>query len=268
MLSAPLDSVRLKSLIDAPELGFVEVFSEVDSTNSYLLAQPIHRHVARLCLAEAQSAGRGRHGNTWVSAPNQNVMLSLSWGFNGWPQNLSALSLAVGLAVATVLIEDFEVNAKIKWPNDILVDDAKLAGILIDIAGHQDSDCQLVIGLGLNVCQPDWGDDLPYPWVDLASLGIDVDRNQLVAKIVRALLLVLEAFERHGFGPMIEAWNTLSAFHQRRVAVIGGEHELQGVFLGVDSDGALLLLDDNGQHQRVSDSKCHLRLVTDHAASD
>jgi len=268
--SQPLDVERIGALCTSESLAQIEVFQELDSTNSFLLQQPIEQAMAKVCCAESQTAGRGRHGNQWMSTPNRNIMMSLSWGFSGWPIGLGALSLAVGLGVSSVLIEHYQLDARIKWPNDILVDDAKLAGILIDTSGHAESDCGVVIGLGLNVDQADWGDELPYPWIDLHRLGIQPDRNVLLAQMIDSLVMVLKSFARHGFAPMRGAWNSLSAYHGRQIELTSTiqnkadaeSQVLVGQMAGVDEVGALQIIDGAGRQHLITSSNYHLRLVS------
>lgn len=247
-------------VVQTPEV--LDVLAETVSTSSYLLERSISRQQARVCLAEAQSAGRGRHGNNWLSTPHKNIMLSLSWGFCGWPQDVSALSLAVGLGITVMLNDEYGIGATIKWPNDVLVNGAKLAGILIDVAGHSKSDCQLVVGVGLNVDQDGWSNDLEYQWCDLKGLGIDIDRNQLAAKLIDTLVIVLRDFESNGFAPLTEAWNELSAFAGQQVRVIQSGDNIDGQMLGVKADGSLVIQDKHGQQHFISDSRASVRKIS------
>ena len=264
--SIALDAERIKSCVSVQAPDVIDVLQKTASTNSYLLERPIFRQRAQVCLAEAQTAGRGRHGNQWVSTPNRNIMLSLSWGFHGWPNDVAALRLAVGLGITMMLNDEFDIDATIKWPNDILVNDAKLAGILIDVAGHSKSDCQVVVGVGLNVDQADWDDGLEYLWCDLRGLGVVVDRNVLVAKLIDVVVLVLRNFESNGFASMVTSWNKLSAFTGRKVQVIQSSESVVGFMVGVETDGALLIKDSEGQCHRVSDSRASLRVISDDEA--
>ena len=256
-----LNHSQIMALLLGEGVQNVVVLKETTSTNSYLLKAPIERQCAHVCIAEAQTAGRGRHGTKWLSAANRNIMLSLSWGFHGWPQDIGALSLAVGLAITKMLNESYGINASIKWPNDILVDNAKLAGILIDVAGHPGSDCQVVVGVGLNVDQVDWDNNAEYAWCDLKQLGVAVERNELAAQLIKAMVLVLRAFEDYGFASMVDAWNSLSAFSGRQVSVSQAGICLEGLMLGVENDGALLIEDERGKRHRINDSRASLRLV-------
>jgi len=239
----------------------LELFQSVESTNSHLLSRSVERRRARVCVAETQRAGRGRRGNDWQSAPYRNVMLSLSWGFDCWPENITGLGLAVALSIAEYLNESYGLDVKIKWPNDLLVDDAKLAGVLIDVAGESSGACNVVVGIGLNVHQPDWSQSEGYRWCDLDASGIHVDRNRLVADLVNGLIAMLLEFESDGFASMVERWNKLSSFAGQRVRVGTKSSYLEGLMQGVDAAGALLVLSDDGELARFSDSNVSVRKV-------
>jgi BirA family biotin operon repressor/biotin-[acetyl-CoA-carboxylase] ligase len=244
-------------------LDSFELFQSLNSTNSHLLSQAIGRGRARICLTESQSAGRGRRGNEWLSAPYRNIMMSLSWGFASWPSTITGLGLAVALSVTKVLNDDYGLDVKIKWPNDLLVNDDKLAGILIDVAGDASGACNVVIGLGLNVDQPDWSESesAAYRWQDLKGLGVNLNRNVLIAKVLNSLIEMLQSFERTGFEPLVGAWNSLSSYAYRRIRVGSDADFICGEMAGVDSIGALLLDADDGIRHRFTDSNVSVRLM-------
>lgn len=251
------------SLISTIPLDSFAVLQSVGSTNSHLLDQQIDVGRMRVCLSESQSGGRGRRGNSWQSAPFRNLMMSLSWGFAQWPKDIGALSLAVGLCVAQELNQRYAVDAKIKWPNDILIGTDKLAGILIDVAGQASGECKVVIGLGLNVAQPDWSqpESSDYHWQDLAGLGIHANRNSLAAALLNRFVIMLQDFTETGFAPLVDQWNALSAFDNRVVKVGSGNESIIGRMSGVDSSGAVLLQTRDGHCHRVTDSTVSLRLA-------
>lgn len=242
----------------------VEVFQTIESTNSYLLAQEVIPGKAKVCLAEHQSAARGRRGNDWQSSPYRNIMLSLSWGFDHWPATITGLGLAVGLVVAEYLNLQFDAGVTIKWPNDLLVDGRKLGGILVDVAGESTGACNLVVGLGLNVHQPNWSDELGYQWQDLNSLGITPDRNILAADLVSVLSAMLSEFAKTGFSVLTERWNALSSYAGQTISVGNSDSILVGKMCGVDEAGALLLMVDDAMH-RIDDSSVSVRLTSNKA---
>ena len=250
--------------LDSTLCESVEVLQSVQSTNSYLLGQAILANKAKVCVTEAQSAGRGRRGNDWQSAPYRNVMLSISWGFDHWPETITGLGLAVALIIVETINHEYDLDVKIKWPNDLMVEQNKLAGVLIDVAGESSGSCNVVIGLGLNVHQPDWSSsDAAYRWLDLESLGIHPDRNQLIGLISANLIKMLAQFSSAGFAPLVDRWNALSSYSGRQVRVGSGESYTQGRMLSVDAVGALLIVDDQGVEHRFSDSNVSVRLVAE-----
>lgn len=239
----------------------VTVLQSVDSTNSHLLSKPILNGRAHACLAESQLAGRGRRGNHWQSAPYRNVMLSISWGFDHWPSTITGLGLAVGLVVAEYLNLQYNAGVSIKWPNDLLIGPDKLAGILIDVAGESTGVCNVVVGIGLNVHQPDWSSESDYQWCDLRGAGVNVDRNELAADLISVITAMLSEFAISGFSPLTQRWNGLSSYAGKMVRVGGDASSvIVGRMTGVDETGALLV-DVNGEQLRIDDSSVSVRLV-------
>ena len=261
-----LNALKIESALDnglLNRIDGIEVLASINSTNTNLLQHSILPGRTRLCVAEAQQAGRGRRGNQWLSTPNRNIIMSLSWGFEQWPETITGLGLAVAMSIAKRLNKNYQIDAKIKWPNDIMVKQRKLAGILIDVAGHAGSDCHVVIGIGLNVDQQDWlqQSTAEYEWQDLRSLGVMPDRNILIAELFDDIVATLIVFDREGFVPMVSAWNQLSSYAQQRIRVIAKEGSIEGQMQGVDSSGALLIIDDAKIQHRFADSNVSVRLV-------
>lgn len=258
-----LEKQELGSFIQhSSSLDSIEVLQTVESTNSYLLAQPVRVGAAKVCVAEAQTVGRGRRGNDWQSAPYRNVMLSMSWGFSNWPETITGLGLAVALEVVEYINKACGLDVKIKWPNDLMIGRDKLGGILIDVAGESSGNCNVVIGLGLNVHQPDWSrQDSAYQWRDLHSLGATVNRNKLIASIVDVWLVMLREFDINGFEPLASRWNALSSYAEQNISVGNTEQAVVGEMLGVDSIGALLVQSADGEVHRFTDSNVSVRLL-------
>lgn len=263
-----LDEQSILACLENPQaVSQLEVLQLVDSTNSYLLSESISTNKASVCLAEVQGSGRGRRGNDWRSAPYRNVMLSLSWGFDHWPATITGLSLAVALCVTEVLNQHYSLDVKIKWPNDLMVERDgvydKLGGILVDVAGESSGACNVVIGLGLNVHQPDWSaqEGASYRWHDLHRLGVSADRNQLSARIIDALTAMLSEFSDSGFALMTERWNALSSYAEKMIRVGDESSAVIGRMVGVDSTGALLVCDKQGVEHQFLESMVRVRLV-------
>ena len=259
-----------------PLLEEVDVLQSIDSTNSYLLSKPISEGLARICVSEAQSAGRGRRGNDWQSSANENILFSLAWGFPNWPETITGLGLAVATIVAERLNADFFIDqnkqpdvgekskrncVKIKWPNDLMVGRDKLGGILVEVAGESRGACNVVIGLGLNVNQADLSNsDTGYRWQDLRSLGVTLDRNKFIGRLASDLIAMLQGFEKNGFAPLCSRWNQLSSYSGQEITITGTSGQLKGQMQGVDKSGALLVLDGEGKQHVIADSSVSVRL--------
>ncbi|QYF94547.1 biotin--[acetyl-CoA-carboxylase] ligase [Massilia sp. PAMC28688] len=216
----------------------VQVVAQTGSTNADLLAQlPLAGN--RLLIAERQSAGRGRAGRSWLSGEDS-LTFSLAWKFPLPLHALSGLPLAVGVALAETL-DQLGVRVQLKWPNDVLKDGAKLAGILVETQAAPDG-VWAVIGIGMNLIMPDALEQrigrpaAGAPW--LARM----DRDTLMAQLLNHLAASLRHFEQAGFAAFCARWNRLHAFQGSEVAIIDRGVTLeQGVAAGVDDCGVLLL---------------------------
>lgn len=215
-----------------------------DSTNLLarraLLAGESERH---LYLAEYQTAGRGRRGRSWVSPFASNLYFSLVWGFSQGAAALEGLSLVVGLALVKALEQQGCNGVQVKWPNDLLAGGRKLAGILLEVQGDAAGDCQVVIGVGVNVAMPEVvKESIDQPWTDLRALLPQLpSRNMLMAAILNQLVPVLEEFSQTGFAGFRAEWERYHAYQNRPVTLHTGGQQVTGVCLGVNEQGALIV---------------------------
>ena len=221
----------------------------VSSTNAHLLewAQTDAPHRA-LVAAEWQSQGRGRRGRSWLAGLGGGLMFSMLWRSGRPAAELSGLSLAVGVALVEGLQALGLVSARVKWPNDILVDDAKLAGVLIELAGDMLGPSTAIVGVGVNVAG---GEALTrqvgQPVTDLGRYLGPVDRNALLRELVTRLDAGLARFEAAGFVAFQAAWQACHAHQNQTVQIHQAQGEaIVGRALGVDAQGALLLETDQG----------------------
>jgi BirA family biotin operon repressor/biotin-[acetyl-CoA-carboxylase] ligase len=225
----------------------VEVVAETGSTNADLMARAAQLRRPTLLIAEHQSAGRGRAGRSWLSAPGDSLTFSLAWKFAGSPQRLLGLPLAVGVALAETLAA-LDVPVKLKWPNDLLKDGSKQAGILIETQGAADGGTWTVIGIGLNLLMPDQLEERIGRSVAAAPWLARMDRDALVASLLDALAAAMEQFDAAGFAAFRARWDALHAWHGQPVAIVDNGATLQhGVAAGVDDSGRLLLDTDAGR---------------------
>lgn len=224
----------------------VEVVAQTGSTNADLLARAAQLARPTLLIAEHQSAGRGRAGRSWLSAAGDSLTFSLAWKFAGAPHRLLGLPLAVGVALAEALAA-LDVPVQLKWPNDLLKDGSKLAGILIETRAA-DGATWAVIGIGLNLRMPDDLEQRIGRAVAAAPWLARMERDVLVAALLDALAAAMAQFDAAGFGPFRARWDALHAWRGRPVAIVDqGAVLQQGVAVGVDDSGRLLLDTDGGR---------------------
>lgn len=244
-------------------LRSISIFPEIESTNGYLLKQAdIDFH---LCLAERQTAGRGRRGRPWISPFARNIYFSLGWRSNSGISALKGLSLLVGCAVIRVLRKIGLQKPGLKWPNDILASEKKLAGILVEIRGDLAGECELVIGIGLNYqMQGAVIDEITQPWIDLSELarveGVSLPtRNELVAALISELLSMLKQYEHLGFVAYKSEWESSHLYQDKQVELLMGSSSLTGTCLGIDEEGALILRDAEHQIHYLHGGEMSLR---------
>ena len=200
-----LEAGRIRAALSADHvaaLGELEVHWQLDSTSSELQRRIAAAADLGMVFAETQSAGRGRRGRTWLSPPGLNIYLSCLKRFDAGFAALSGLSLAIGVMVLRALEQLGIAGAGLKWPNDVLATEGKLAGVLVELSGEYQGPCAAVIGVGLNVrLTPQLREQAGQPVCDLATLagGTPPDRNRVAAALVGALIDGLRAFERDGF---------------------------------------------------------------------
>jgi BirA family biotin operon repressor/biotin-[acetyl-CoA-carboxylase] ligase len=218
----------------------VEVVLETGSTNADLLARAPALAAPVLLVAESQTAGRGRAGRSWLSSAGNSLTFSLAWRFEAGLPALTGLPLAVGVALAETLAR-LGVQVRLKWPNDLLKDGDKLAGILIETV-PAGAGVWAVTGIGLNLVMPDQLErEIGRP-VAAAPWLARMDRDELMAAILDGLAGALREFERGGFAAFSARWNLLHAYQGETVVILDrGEVLHEGVAAGVDDTGRLLL---------------------------
>ncbi len=230
------------------------------STNDTVLAQLENPEPVQICVAEHQTAGRGRRGREWISPLGANIYFSMLWRFDGAMSGLDGLSLVVGLAVLKTLEKIGAKGLALKWPNDILCSGKKLAGILLEINGDPNGECQVVIGIGINVkLSQEQLREISQPATDLCNvLGMMIDKNRVVGELVNQLVSILDVFQKKGFTPFREDWQRYDAYAGREVRLITGVKEIIGTAAGVSEHGALILERD-GKKRAYAGGEVSLR---------
>ncbi len=237
----------------------LEVVAETGSTNSDLLARCTTLAMPTMLVAETQSAGRGRAGRSWLSEPGSALTFSLAWPFHHRPQALLGLPLAVGVALAEALAA-LEVVVQLKWPNDVLKNGKKLAGVLVETTMIGDV-TWAVVGVGLNLRMPPELEAQIGREVADATWLAQMDRNRLLAILLEHLVACLQKFDVAGLAPFVEIWNALHAYAGQQVNILDqGKAVRSGVALGINQQGCLLLQDERGPIQPVMVGDVSLRL--------
>lgn len=247
-LAVPLalyDQAQLQAL--AP-MAPIHCFPVIDSTNQFLLERVNQARAGECCLAECQTAGRGRRGKPWISPFGCQLILSMYWRLEQGMAAAMGLSLAVGVAVVEALESLGYQGVELKWPNDLYYQGRKLAGILVEMSGSAGASCHLVIGVGLNLAMPvREGERIDQAWAELRHINPElVDRNQLAARVIERLQTAMQTFEQRGLGSFVDAWNRLDHFAGRPVRLLMGDQEVRGIARGIDDRGALRLETEEG----------------------
>ncbi|WP_371340134.1 bifunctional biotin--[acetyl-CoA-carboxylase] ligase/biotin operon repressor BirA [Klebsiella quasipneumoniae] len=244
-LPEPIHLLDEKKISQQIEHGRVTVLPVIDSTNQYLLDRLDELTSGDVCVAEYQQAGRGRRGRKWFSPFGANLYLSMYWRLEQGPAAAIGLSLVIGIVIAEVLQQLGAEQVRVKWPNDIYLQDRKLSGILVELTGKTGDAAQIVSGAGINlVMRRVESDVVNQGWISLQEAGVVIDRNLLAARLIKELRLGLELFEQEGLAPYLPRWEKLDNFIHRPVKLIIGDKEIYGISRGIDAQGALLLEQD------------------------
>ncbi|GAB3112129.1 bifunctional biotin--[acetyl-CoA-carboxylase] ligase/biotin operon repressor BirA [Aestuariicella hydrocarbonica] len=241
-----LDPERIESGLAGAAKSFLselDVRQSVDSTNVQAMARAgVGGGHGYVCLAEHQTAGRGRRGRTWVSPFGQSLYCSVVAEFDGGAAALEGLSLAVGVALVRALRRLGAEGVGLKWPNDVLWQGRKLAGVLLEMTGDPAGVCQVVVGLGLNVrMAAQSAEGIDQPWADMSQILPQLSRNELATAVLDELLPLLAGYHVAGFTACRDEWEAVHVFAGREVTLMIGNEVVSGVALGVTNSGALRL---------------------------
>jgi len=244
-LSAPIQLLDEQAILSQVTQGNVSVIPVIDSTNQYLLERMHEMESGAACIAEYQQAGRGRRGRQWFSPFGANLYMSMYWRLEQGPAAAMGLSLVIGIIMAETLRSLGADDVRVKWPNDIYLNDRKLAGILVELTGKTGDAAQIVIGAGINLAMRTAdASQINQGWINLQEAGVTVNRNELAAHLINSLREALPLFEQEGLTPFVARWAALDNFINRPVKLLIGEREVHGIARGVDSQGGLLLEQD------------------------
>ena len=228
----------------------IQILDTINSTNLYLM-EMLSKGIknGHICFAEQQKSGRGRRGRTWISPFGRNIYLSIHWCYLLPPARLSGASLAAGVAVIQALEKMGVRDLGLKWPNDVMWGNRKLAGLLLEVSGEQSGPSHLILGLGLNTnITEKEASVIDQPCIDLSSIpgGGDISRNKLAAILLESLLDMLKRFEAEGLSAVRKVWRQYDIYSGKPVTLILGEKRIHGIYQGIDDTGAVLI-NQNGK---------------------
>ena len=222
-------------------------FETIDSTNAFAKKTQLKKPFL-IVLSEQQTAGKGRHGKTWHSPESGNIYLSVKYRARSM---VPALSLIIGLLVAEALDEASEqkINAQLKWPNDLLLKNKKICGILIESEIEQ-GNIELTIGIGVNYFiakKESW-------WGDLGELADLLPREKLINTILKKIV----SYKEHGYTDWQQAWKKKCMHQNEEINILNNaQKKIKGVFRGIDNEGKMLLETSNGT-QTISSGECSI----------
>ena len=235
----PLNKKIINSFLDSNEFHKVKIliFEEIDSTNRYLSDLEIDANTLFICSAEKQTRGKGRGNKKWESPTGQNIYLSLSFQFEK-SSNLNGFSLMVGLAIRDTLAELYDIDLKIKWPNDIFFKNKKLCGILIETK-YENNLVKIIIGIGINVFMQT-NEHIDQDWVSLKLIDGEkkFDRNLIIGKLTSKILDYFRAYKIYGFAHFQKKFN-LHNYLKNKTVTSENFKEKNCKVIEVDAEGRL-----------------------------
>lgn len=260
-----LDAAALESMLSSAGHGYaLKTVEQTLSTNTLLTQEALAGAAHRTVLyADYQHAGRGRRGRDWQSPLGGGLTFSVLWRFERGMDQLSGLSIAVGLALARALAGLCPLPVKLKWPNDVLAGYRKLAGILVEVQGEISGPSFAVIGIGINErLSPPYRQEIDQAVVDLAEMGVKIGRTELLHAILAELAVTMNLFEQEGIRPILAEWPHWHAHEGRAVSLRTPDgNRLTGTASGLDDAGNLLLTLASGEMRKFSAGEVSLRPV-------
>jgi len=266
-----LDADRICDAMDPGGLallGKLDVQLQIDSTNAHLRRSlDTGNPKGSACLSETQSAGRGRHGRTWVSPPGGNIYLSVAWHYPATVHDLSGLSLALGVAAAHAIADIGATDIGLKWPNDLVWNDQKLGGILVELRSNRQRGHQVIAGIGINTrLAMNQAAAIDQPWTDLTRiLGHPPPRNRLAGRLLQRFLDTLSGFDG-AKAEWQQEFARRDALASRAVTLTRPDGSvLHGIARGIDAHGALKMETAQGiSHHPVGEASAKADHSPDH----
>lgn len=244
-LASPLQLIDKTALVEGVD-NRCFYFDEIDSTNSFMLNHIDELQSGDICIAEYQSAGRGRHGKKWVSPYGHHLYATMFWQFNLPANKLMGMSLVVGCAIVKTLVDMGINNLGLKWPNDVYLDGKKLAGILIELGSNMTDAINMIIGFGVNMSMSQsQGALIDQPWSDLSGEQMP-NKTDFMINLHQQLKTHIQQFELQGLAPFLVFWHQYDLFKDKPIKLTLADNQVTGICRGIDAQGCVLLETENG----------------------
>ena len=242
MKNSLLNEPHIRAFAPNAALYPIDLVESISSTNDYFKTQSL-TSALHFCLAEHQTAGRGRFGRPFASPVAANIYLSCRWHFKKDLRQLAGLSLVISLSILKALHTLGISEVQIKWPNDVLWHHQKLSGVLIENTQKATGEIQVIIGIGLNVNMPEEiMEQIGRPVTSVQKiLGSPQDRNQIAGVLIEQLITDLEIFAEKGFAAFKEAWIQADILQNQTITLLNGTQKIEGIVTGIDDQGCLSL---------------------------
>ena len=260
LISSPdiIDPHEVRANLDGTRVGQrLELLNVTVSTNAdaFRLAED-GAIEGTVVIAESQTGGKGRRGRFWVSPGGANLYCSIVLRPHIMPHEAPQLTFLSAVATARAIERTTKLTPEIKWPNDLLVSGKKVAGLLNEMSAETDGINFVILGIGvnLNMTSDQFPNDLRHPATSvLIESGVQVDRSRFTSTMLNELDKLYADFLEHGFGPVRKEWQQRCNANGRQVLVNDSGTECTGgLFIGIDSDGAMLLRSDDGAQHRIA----------------
>lgn len=241
----------------------LHLLSSIDSTNLFLknYAHRTDQSIVDICCAETQTQGRGRFGRSWYSPVGENIYCSSRW-YLPISDALAGLSLVISLAIHAALTALCHLpHLAIKWPNDVLWQDKKLCGTLIELIPTHQQCMAVIIGIGINVnSRSAHLSPIEKPWCTLSDITERMwDRNFIITQLMQQLYQYIHRFKQKGLLDFMTEWQQVDYLYSKKIIAMQGEHRFSGIAAGINEWGQLHLLDETGVSHYLSAGETSLQ---------
>ena len=228
--------------LDTEFVGRNFIYSdEVDSTNSVLLTSKEFAQNGTVILAEHQNKGRGRKNREWLSSPGQNLTFSILLKHDLKESKINMINLGAAISVAQAIENLYQLDVELKWPNDVLIGKKKIAGILIESTSKGNKISKLVVGIGINVNQPNFPGKFDIPPTSIRKeFHSLVSREKLLSEVLNNFESILDE-AKEDYKKILNDWRSRCKMIGEKVKVVDEEKTRFGLFEDIDDDGFLIL---------------------------